>query len=115
MRDQQGNHDNETMGEFFNGIREARREEKHKYQETQMRGDLAWLYSFGFTITEHNGGGHLLILVPTERGPRAVDFWPETGKWKVREGKAQGRFVRNIIKYFRLGDGVRPAKFDEVK
>lgn len=103
--------DSYTMGEFYNDVKEAKRERKEGYQKNQMQGDLKWLRSFGFAIEEHNGGGHLTITVKTERGERLVDFWPQTGLWKVRDGRAEGRFVRNFVKYFRLGDGVRPPEF----
>jgi len=114
MKEQQKANDNYTMGEFFNDQKAAKKERKESYQKSQMPGDIAWLKSFGFPIEEHNGGGHFVVKVKTERGERVVDFWPPTGLWKLREGRAEGRFVRNLVRYFRLGDGTRPPQFDTV-
>ena len=83
-------------------------EKDQKITRDQTRGDVAWLKSLA---PVEDNGDHLTAKIKTDRGEKTVDYWLESGKWLVRENKANGVGVKHIVRYFRLGDGTRPAEF----
>lgn len=77
------------MGEVFNAMRKDSQERRRHNREQSRK----MLEKAGIRFESKNGGAHLIVKDD-------IDFWPETGKWIVRNGK-KGRGVRNLIKYIR--------------
>lgn len=84
------------MGEYYNDLRKASQDKRahNREQSPKMLGER------GIAFRALNGGAHLVV----EHNGRTVDFWPGTGRWKVRGGTG-GRGVRSLIN--RL-TGVKP-------
>ena len=51
-----------------------------------------YLEERGIMFESKNNGAHLIV----EGNDGYIDFWPGTGKWKVRNGKS-GFGVRNLV------------------
>lgn len=49
-------------------------------------------------------GEHYVLTIGTRKGVAVVDFWPSTGKWLSRTGKAKGYGAKNIKAYFKLSE-----------
>lgn len=91
------------MGDYFNAWKEHKREQKRRYQQHSMPRDLELLDRLeGVSYEIRNRGEHYMLTVETERGPVEVDYWPSTGRWRARQGKATGFGVRKIKNYYRL-------------
>ena len=93
------------MGDFWRDVKEARKEEKDKFQTEVLPNLLKLLdnYPKELKYEVKNGGEHYIVEVNTERGLQKADLWPSTGKWIVRnKKKTNGRGIKNLIKYFRL-------------
>lgn len=83
------------MGEIFNGMKE----ESQKRRADNRESSAKILNDNGISFESKNVGAHLIV-----RGHEiTVDFWPGTGKWIVRNGKA-GRGVFNLLKL----EGLKP-------
>ena len=50
----------------------------------------------GIRFTVHNGGAHLIV---EGLFGGYIDFWPGTGKWKVRESTHDGSSVGSLFRY----------------
>jgi hypothetical protein len=56
------------------------------------------LIDFGVSFTQHNHGAHIIIQ---GRKPE-VDFWPGTGRWRVR-GEERARYgIRALLNYLQV-------------
>lgn len=58
------------------------------------------LVKAGVNFQSKNYGAHLII----ESEGCAIDFWPGTGRWMIRNGKT-GFGIKNLLKH--LGKGVK--------
>lgn len=80
--------DDYSMGEVFAGMRQASQERRASNRD---RSALR-LAEEGIPFVSNNGGVHLVVA-------GAWDFWPGTGKWKERGGRARaGRGVFGLIR-----------------
>ncbi len=91
------------MAEVFQAMRAHRRERKARYQAEELQGDLRLLDEFKVRKDIRNHGEHYILTITTDRGARVIDYWPSTGKWKVRGSRAAGYRVPNLLRYFKLG------------
>ena len=83
------------LGEFYRDLRSSRRDKKannRAYSAQLLRENKV-------VFTEHNNGAHLIV----EGLNGYVDFWPGTGKWKVR-GDIAGFGVKGLLAYLGASD-----------
>jgi hypothetical protein len=53
--------------------------------------------------TSEDGERMFELTISTDRGDRTVDYFPSTGAWKVRNGKAEGLGIPRMARYFQIG------------
>lgn len=82
------------MGEMFNEMRARSKEKRASNRENSAQ----ILRGLGIEFEAKNNDAHLII----HHGKVCVDFWPGTGKWKVRDGK-YGRGVFQLIRHLEVG------------
>lgn len=97
------------MGDYWNDIKEYRKEQKDKYQNRYMNRDKDFLKSFmnqdklAFRIEDDGSGGEKYrIEIYTDRGQRTIFWWASTGLWKVVGGKAEGYGIYRLARYFQI-------------
>ena len=91
------------LGEYYRDWKEHRKQKKAEYQQKELPDDFRLLHQLkGVTFEEKNGGEHFVLNITTDRGERLVDWWPSTGYWKVRQGKASGARLHHLQRYFKL-------------
>lgn len=91
------------LGDYYRDWKEHRKEKKAQYQANDLPGDMELLGKLdGVTFEEKNNGEHFILSVTTDRGVRTIDYWPSTGFWKVRGGKASGARITHLQRYFKL-------------
>lgn len=91
--------DDDDLGSLFRAKREAsqaKRADNRTFSTNLLR-------ERGVFFTEHNRGAHLIVM-------DKWDFWPGTGKWAERKGRAghakrQGRGVRELLALIAREDG----------
>ncbi len=93
--------------EMWNQYKERKKEVKTWHQKNTTPKDKELLASLRNTHIEKieddgAGGEKYVIEVLTERGARMVDWWTATGLWKIRSGKAEGRGIYSMGRYFQL-------------
>lgn len=72
--------------------------EGHKIKTAKNRESSAdILKRNGISFTSHNDGAHLIVKGP----PGIVDFWPGTGKWKVRKSGNVSRGVFPLMLFMK--------------
>lgn len=76
------------MGDDFRAWKQARIEKRAANRDAGAK----YLADMGILFTACNDGAHLIV---THMG-KTADYWPGTGKFKVREGK-WGRGVTNLV------------------
>ncbi len=74
------------MGDFFRAVKSAG--QKKRADNRQKSAEM--LTKKGIPFTTKNGGAHLIV-------DGRADFWPGTGKWKMRKGTG-GYGVRGLLK-----------------
>jgi hypothetical protein len=84
--------DDDNMGDIFRPYREARVEKRR----ANTVNSTTILKERAVEFTSHNGGIHLVVA-------KKWDFWPSTGKFMERHGRAgkplrKGRGVFNLLK-----------------
>jgi hypothetical protein len=79
------------MGEMFNEWRE----DKKKKKASNLEFSTNELIKRGVSFESKNGGVHLVI----ESLDGLIDFWPSTGKFKVRASNEYKRGLRNLLKH----------------
>jgi len=52
----------------------------------------------GFKLREHNCGAHIVVLSGNLAPIALADFWPGTGKYKLRGSSTYKRGVKNLVK-----------------
>lgn len=91
------------MAEAFRLWNEDKKNRKAIYQANELPRDLELLDQLkGVTYEIKNNGEHYILDVQTDRGLKKVDWYPSTGYWKSRIGKAKGARIHNLKKYYRL-------------
>ncbi len=75
----------------------------HRKQSQQKRGSnrersTQLLKDKGIFFESKNAGAHLVVV----HDDKTVDFWPGTGKWRIRGTKQYRRGVFNLLKAFGL-------------
>lgn len=85
------------MGELFKALREDSIERKAQNRERSAR----LLQERGVQFTEHNCGAHLVVTV----GEKVADFWPGTGKYRVRGTTRYRRGVFNLLRDLGIEEG----------
>ena len=83
------------LGEFYGALRAQRREKKANNREYSAQ----LLRDNSIVFTEHNNGAHLVV----EGLNGYIDFWPGTGKWKVRND-ISGFGVKGVLAYLGATD-----------
>lgn len=78
--------DMRVMGEFLDGLSKVRRERNLEYGVDMLR-------KCGVAFTEHNNGYHLIV----RHEGNVVDYWPSTGRWRMRGGPCKGGGIRNLL------------------
>ena len=85
------------IGETWKAIKEQRKKERAEsgYKKGQCFLDYAReeLPKHGITFTEHNDGYHSICT----KGDLVADFWPSTGKYKLRHQNGYGRGIQGLI------------------
>jgi hypothetical protein len=90
------------MGEFLDGLSKKRREHNREY-------GVSMLKKCGVTFSEHNNGFHLVV----RHNGMVLDYWPSTGKWRLRGDKSTVVFNErkgdtvNLTPTLRQGRGIR--------
>lgn len=69
------------------------REESIRKRQANRQLSAAVLEKAGIPFEVKNAGAHLIV----ESGQGKIDFWPGTGKWKMRSGR-EGRGVKELVK-----------------
>lgn len=98
------------MGDLYRDWKEHKKENKAKYHANGLPRELALLDNLeGVTYEVMKCGEFYKLTVLTDRGNhRRVDYWPSTALWKVktedgkRYGKAEGRGIHHLKRYFKL-------------
>lgn len=78
------------VGETFNALRKHRKEKKASNQKWSTEH----LEHLGVEFESKNGGNHLIV----RRNEVVADFWPSTGKYKLRSSQRYRRGVGNLLK-----------------
>jgi len=90
------------MGDIFRSMKEYKQRQKAEYQKKYMASDVTKFCNSAKSVSENNHSTHFIGVFVTDRGERTVDYWPETGTWMVRNSKARGKGVHNLLKYLSL-------------
>jgi len=79
------------MGEIFKDMIEHSKKKRAKNRE----GSAQYLWEQGISFDTMNNGVHLIV-----KGGKGIfaDFWPGTGKWKIRGHNIEGRGVKSLAK-----------------
>ena len=84
------------VGEHFNALKKHRKEKRAQNRKWSTQ----YLIDQGFTFRERNNGAHLIVTLYspiTGKDEPAADFWPGTGKYKLRNSGEYKRGVKNLI------------------
>jgi len=86
------------MGEGWAEMKEAAKAKKARNRAWSTK----YLTDQGFEFETRNNGAHLIVVLYspiTGKNEPAADFWPGTGKYKIRSAKQTPykRGVRNLI------------------
>lgn len=76
------------IGDDFKFLKERSKQKKI----SNIESSTLILLDKGYDVDVRNNGVHLII----DWNDKTVDFWPSTGKWIVRGGKAS-RGVKGLI------------------
>jgi len=79
------------VGETFKMMKDQNKEKRASNRGTSAE----ILKARGFLFDVRNHGAHLIVWYLDG----AVDFWPGTGKWIVRDTKKIGRGVFSLVKF----------------
>lgn len=72
--------------------------EGHKQKTAANRANGArFLTERGIRFASHNKGAHLVV----GQWPEAVDYWPGTGLWIVRQTGKKGRGIFSLLKHLK--------------
>lgn len=107
---QNQDNDDETMGEYWQGYKEHKKERKEWHQQNTTPKDKEFLTTLTQASVAHiaddgSGGEKYVIEILTDRGYRTIDWWTSTGWWKVRGGKGEGNGLYRMARYFKLIPG----------
>lgn len=89
------------MGDMGDDFR-AWKQERVAKRASQRENGAKLLREAGIAFEEKNIGAHLIV----SHAGKVIDYWPGTGKWKIRDGKL-GRGVFPLLKaltQFAAGD-----------
>lgn len=81
------------LGDSFREMRKAGQDkrEKNRFNSAKI------LKNNGIPFESKNYGAHLIV-----EGPECfIDFWPGTGRWKIRLSGKTGFGVINLLKYIK--------------
>lgn len=78
------------IAESFRELKKSRTLKKVANLEISTK----WLIESGVEFESKNGGTHLIILID---GLRFADFWPSTGKWKLRSSNKYNRGIKRLL------------------
>lgn len=92
------------LGDYWRDHHAEMRARRLAYQEKELKGHLALLSRLDGVqkVAEHNKGEHFVLSVPSDHGPKEVDYYPSTGLWKLRNGRAAGHGIPKLQRYFKL-------------
>lgn len=83
------------MGDMGDDFRAMREYSKQKRASNRENGE-AILQARSVRYSIHNDGAHLVIR--NDAWEQIADFWPGTGKYKLRDGSEYKRGVFNLLK-----------------
>lgn len=81
------------MGDMIDGFKDIQEVSRKKKENNRSRS-AELLDDNKIEYTSNNGGAHLIV----KSGKHTIDFWPGTGKWKVRKG-ITSRGVFKLLKH----------------
>lgn len=87
------------IGDMFKATKEQRKEGRRKRGQCFLSYARSELAKQGFSFTEHNDGYHFVV----KYNSLAADFWPTTGKFKIRSHNNYHRGIHNLIKLMKAG------------
>lgn len=97
------------MGDYWNDVKECRKEEKERYKLNYMKRDIEFLKNLmmqdrlAYTVEDDGSGGDKYkIMIHGDRGLKTVYWWASTGFWKVVGGRAEGYGIYRMARYFQL-------------
>lgn len=82
------------MDNEINEIGKAIDEESKRKRASNRESSAEILKRNGIKFESNNNGVHLII----KRNMTVVDFWPGTGKYRIRNTGATGRGVFNLLR-----------------
>lgn len=89
-------------GDFCRDMRDYRRQQKDKFRyEGGMDQQIKIATEKSRNVEIKNDGEHYILDFMTQFGLKTVDFWPSTGKWKIRNSKKEGVSARGMIAYLK--------------
>ena len=77
-----------------------RKERQQKRRENREYSTAA-LMDLKVQFTEHNHGAHLIITT----NKATIDFWPGTGKWKVRGSSNARHGLKLLLRRIKSDNG----------
>lgn len=98
-----------NMGDFWNDVKEFRKEKKEKYLSNGMIRDKEFLKrlsqeeKLAYQILDDGAGGEKYkIMIQGDRGLKTVYWYSTTGLWKVVGGKGEGYGIYRMCRYFQI-------------
>ncbi len=82
---------------------EARKNSRNQTHPPQpSESDEGLLNRLGLEFKMEDDGSKYSIKVLSDYGPKVVDYWTDTSRWRVRGSKAEGFGLHKMVRYFRL-------------
>ena len=91
-------------GDYWREHRDWKAKRKRAYKRNELPKDFEILDRLGVKQEMMKGGEHYVLKFQTDRGWKTVDWWPSTGYWKDRKGRAKGRRIQHLKNYYKLTD-----------
>lgn len=88
------------MGNFEGGYKPPVKLRPEEYRARFLSKDRELLQRLPVRTTED--GDRYVIEIDTDRGLKTVDWYTESGDWKVRNGRGEGQGIYKMARYFQL-------------